>query len=112
MINVWQEKKSRRSGKIYYNNILTNESKFDILSDTTGTWKKLKDESNNIFLMHIPHHGMKLRGGEHLFDYDNMTLELYNQQNSDYPMRALPPTNPYVFEEWMDRPLLDSYKII
>ena len=93
MINVWQQKKSRRSGKIYYNNILTNES-------------------NNIFLMHIPHRGMKLRGGEHLFDYDNMTIELYNQQNPDYPMRALPPTNFYSLEEWMDRPLLETYKFI
>lgn len=104
MINVWEQKKSRKSGKIYYKNILTNESKFDIASNTNGTWKKLKDESNNIFLMNIPHRGMKLRGGENLFDYDNMTLELYNQQNPDYPMRALPPTNPYVLEEWMDRP--------
>ena len=108
MINVWEQKKSRKSGKIYYNNILTNESKFDLPSYTNGTWKKLKDESNNIFLMHIPHRGMKLKGGEHLFDYDNTTLELYNQQNSDYPMTTFPPTNSYVLEEWMDRPFRTS----
>ena len=34
-------KKSRRSGKIYYNNILTNESKFDLPSDTNGNMERI-----------------------------------------------------------------------
>ncbi len=111
MINVWEQKKSRRSGKIYYNNILTNESKFNL---PNGTWKKLKDESNNIFLMHIPDldiRAMRLRGGAQLFDYDNMTLELYNQQNPDYPMSTFPPTNPYLLEEWMNTPFRSSNRL-
>jgi len=111
MINVWEQKKSGKSGKIYYNNILTNESKFNLPSDTNGTWKKLKDESNNIFLIHVPHlnhRGMKLRGGENSFDYDNMTLELYNKQNPDYPLETFPPKNSYLLEEWMDRPFRTS----
>ena len=109
MINVWEQKKSRNSGKIYYKNILTNESKFGLPSHTNGTWKKLKDESNNIFLMYIPDRSMKLRGGVHFFDYDNMTLELYNQQNPDYPMVEFPPpTNSHLLEEWMNKPFRTS----
>ena len=105
MINVWEQKKSRNSGKIYYKNILTNESKFDLQSDTNGTWKKLKDESNNIFLMYISDRGV------HFFDYDNMTLELYNQQNPDYPMSTFPPTNSHLLEEWMNKPFRSSNRL-
>jgi hypothetical protein len=40
--SVLDELKKSRSGKIYYNNILTNESKFDLPSDTNGNMEKIK----------------------------------------------------------------------
>ena len=111
MISVWEQKRLRKSGEIYYKNILTNESKFDLPSHINGKWKKLKDTSNNTFLMYIPNldrHSMIFKAGEDSFNYDNMTLELYNQQNPDYQLETLPPTNSYLLKEWMDRPFRTS----
>jgi hypothetical protein len=111
MINVWEQKRVRKSDKIYYKNILTNESTFDLPSQRNGKWKKLKDKYNNIYLMYIPildRRSMIIEAGLDDFDYSNMTLQLYNQQNPDYQLETLPPNNPYLLKDWMDRPFRTS----
>jgi len=52
MISVWKENTSTTSGRPYYTNILTNESKWKV-PDKNGTLHKIKDESNT-FIMYIP----------------------------------------------------------
>ena len=113
MISVWKKNKSRKSRKPYYTNILTNESKWKV-PDKNGSLQKFQDESNT-FIMYIPntyleresstHRGSILRGGvDGYIDLDNMTLELYNEKNPEYPMLEFPPRNPFYRKEWMIRP--------
>lgn len=108
MISVWKKNTSRESGKTYYTNILTNESKWNV-PDKNGSLQQFEDESN-IFILYIPNiylekesspHSSILRGG---VDLDNMTVELYNEQNPEYPMLEFPPRNPFYTKEWMIRP--------
>ena len=53
MISIWKKNKSRKSGKPYYTNILTNESKCTV-PNKNGNLIQFQDESNDIFIMYIP----------------------------------------------------------
>jgi hypothetical protein len=52
MISIWKKMKSRKSGKPYYKNILTNESKWNV-PNKNGILREVK-ESNNTFIIYIP----------------------------------------------------------
>jgi hypothetical protein len=110
MISVWKKNISTKSGRPYYTNILTNESKWKV-PDKNGSLQTFQNESNT-FIMYIPnkkesstHRGSILRGGvDGYIDLDNMTVELYNEQNPEYPMLEFPPRHPFYRKEWMIRP--------
>ena len=69
MISIWKKKKSRKSGKPYYTNTLTNESK-KIVPNRNGILREIK-ESGNTFIIYIP----------------NVYLKKYN---SDYSLEFAP----------------------
>ena len=52
MISIWKKMKSSKSGKPYYKNILTKESKWKV-PNKNGILRELK-EYNNIFIIYIP----------------------------------------------------------
>ena len=69
MISVWKKNKSRTTGKPYYTNTLTNESK-KIVPNKNGILREF-EESGNTFIIYIP----------------NVYL---NKQNSDYSLEFSP----------------------
>ena len=71
MISVWKKKKSRTTGKPYYTNTMTNESK-KIVPNKNGILREF-EESGNTFIIYIP----------------NVYL---NKQNSDYSLEFSPTT--------------------
>ena len=52
MISIWKKMKSRKFGKPYYKNILTNESKWNV-PNKNGILRQF-EESNNTFIIYIP----------------------------------------------------------
>lgn len=113
MINVWEQKKSRQSDRIYYKNILTNKSEWNLPTNKNGVWKKVKDELNNTLIIFIPTKNQSytrgysglLKGGV------DMTLEMNNERNPDYPMSELPIYGSEYYYDWMTEPFRTSEQL-
>jgi hypothetical protein len=113
MINVWEQKKSRESDRIYYKNILTNKSEWNLPTNKNGVWKKVKDELNNTLIIFIPTKNQSytrsysglLKGGA------DLTLEMYNELNPDYPMSELPIYGSPHYYDWMTDPFRTSEQL-